>query len=284
MANAYANLKTIKSVSLLDIAGGSHDSRLLELLEDVSRWIDQHCNRHFFALETTRYFDVGGGSSRILVPDLIRITALKSDGDGDRRFETAWASGDYLLYPLNAEPTQPWGRPYTRLEVENESGGRVSLRGGLRSLKGRARVEIAGVWGFREQLSTSAAVVDGMGVDTDGTEFGVNGGMPFSAGDTLMIGSEQVYVTAAGTNMLKVERGVNGTRVVRHGAASPIQLFRYPAGVSEACVVQAARLWKRKDLAFGSDVRGYRAALNGDFGQFDPDVRRMLSPYRKAAV
>ena len=59
MANAYANLKTIKSVSLLDIAGGSHDSRLLELLEDVSRWIDQHCNRHFFALETTRYFDVG---------------------------------------------------------------------------------------------------------------------------------------------------------------------------------------------------------------------------------
>ena len=82
MANAYANLKTIKSVSLLDIAGSSHDSRLLELLEDVSRWVDQHCNRHFFSLQATRAFDVEGGSSRLLVPDLIRITALKSDSDG----------------------------------------------------------------------------------------------------------------------------------------------------------------------------------------------------------
>ena len=45
MTNAYANLKTIKSVSMLDIAGSNHDGRLLQLLEDVSRWIDQHCNR-----------------------------------------------------------------------------------------------------------------------------------------------------------------------------------------------------------------------------------------------
>ena len=281
MANAYANLKTVKSVSLLDIEGGSHDGRLLELLEDVSRWIDQHCNRHFFTMEATRVFDVQGGACRVLVPDLIRISGLKSDGDGDRRFETAWASGEYMLYPLNAEPTQPWGRPYTRLEVGNGNGG---LLGRARFPRGRARVQIAGVWGFREDLRTSAAVVDGMGVDAAETEFGVNGGMPFSAGDTLVVGTEQMYVTSAGTNKLKVERGVNGTRAVRHTAASAIQVFRFPSGVAEACLVQAARLWKRKDLAFGTDVRGYRAALNGDFGQFDPDVRRMLSPYRKAAV
>ena len=137
MANAYANLKTIKSVSLLDIAGSSHDSRLLELLEDVSRWVDQHCNRHFFSLQTTRAFDVEGGSSRILVPDLIRITALKSDSDGDNRFETAWASGDYRLYPLNAEPNQPWGRPYSRIEVG--AGPEAEQKGGPASPRARAR-------------------------------------------------------------------------------------------------------------------------------------------------
>ena len=282
MANAYANLKTIKSVSLLDIAGGSHDSRLLELLEDVSRWIDQYCNRHFFSLQTTRVFDVEGGSSRILVPDLVRITALKSDADGDSRFETAWTSGDYRLYPLNAEPTQPWGRPYSRLEVGNGAGGRT--QGRPRFPKGRATVQIVGVWGFREELHTSAVVVDGMGIDPSGVQFGVNGGMPFSGGDTLLVGSEQMYVIDAGTNMLKVERGVNGTRAARHGAASAIGVFRYPAGVSEACLVQAARLWKRKDMAFGTDSGAYRAVLNGKFAGLDSDVRQMLSPYRRAAV
>lgn len=282
MPNAYANLKTIKSVSLLDITGSSHDTRLLELLEDTSRWIDQHCNRHFFTLQATRLFDVQGSSSRVLVPDLIRITALKSDGDGDKLFETAWASGDYILYPLNAEPTQPWGRPYTRLEVGNGSGGLLGAR--ARLPRGRSTLQIAGVWGFREDLRTSASVVDGMGIDAAAIEFGVNGGMPFSPGDTLVIGSEQMYVTSTGTTKLKVDRGVNGTTPARHAAASPIRVFRYPAGVTEACLVQTARLWKRKDMAFGTDTQGYRAALNGDFSQFDPDVRRMLSPYRKPAV
>ncbi len=282
MANAYGNLRTMKSVSVLDIAGGSHDSRLLQLLEDVSRWIDQHCNRHFFTLQATRVFDVEGGGGRLMVPDLIRINGLKSDGDGDRRFETAWASGDYLLYPLNAEPTQPWGRPYTRLEAGNGGGGGIGGRG--RFPKGRARVEITGVWGYRENLRMSEAVVDGMGVDAGGSEFGVNGGMPFSAGDTLVVGSEQMYVTTTGTNKLTVERGVNGTRAVGHAGASPIRVFRYPSGVTEACLVQAARLWKRKDSAFGTEGSGNGAAMNGDFGGFDPDVRRMLSPYRKPAI
>ena len=256
MANAYANLKTIKSVSLLDIAGSSHDSRLLELLEDVSRWVDQHCNRHFFSLQATRAFDVEGGSSRILVPDLIRITALKSDSDGDNRFETAWASGDYRLYPLNAEPNQPWGRPYSRIEVG--SGGRGRAEGRPRFPAGKSAVQIAGVWGFREELRTSAAVVDGKGVDSSGGSFGVNGGMPFSAGDTLLIGSEQLYVTAVGTNMLTAVRGVNGTRAAHHAASSAVQVYRYPAGVAEACLVQTARMWKRKDMVFGGDAQFYR--------------------------
>ena len=222
-------------------------------------------------------------AARVLVPDLVRITSLKSDGDGDKLFDTAWASGDYILYPLNADPTQPWGRPYSRLEVGQRRAGASSEQEHI-PRRGRSTLQIAGVWGFREDLRTSAAVVDGMGIDAAATEFGVNGGMPFSPGDTLVIGSEQMYVTSAGTSMLKVDRGVNGTTTASHVAASPIRVFRYPAGVAEACLVQTARLWKRKDLAFGTDTQGYRAALNGDFDQFDPDVRRMLSPYRKPAV
>ena len=286
MTNAYANLKTIKSVSMLDIAGSSHDGRLLQLLEDVSRWIDQHCNRHFFSLQATRTFDVEGGGSRILVPDLIRITSVKSDADGDNRFEVAWASGDYRLYPLNAEPTQPWGRPYSRLEVGSRAADRPCFGAG-RSGAGRRGVQIAGVWGFREDLRTSAVVVDGRGIEPSATGFGVNGGMPFSGGDTLLVGSEQMYVTAVGTNMVTVVRGVNGTAAARHAASSVIQVYRYPAGVSEACLAQAARMWKRKDTAFASFYSGprpTRAGPQGDWSGLDEDGRRMLSPYRRPAI
>ena len=212
---------------------------------------------------------------------------MKSDDDGDNRFEVAWASGDYRLYPLNAEPTQPWGRPYSRLEV----GSRASLTGPAsgagRSGAGRRGVQIAAVWGFREDLRTSAVVVDGRGIEPSATGFGVNSGMPFSGGDTLLVGSEQMYVTAVGTNMLTVVRGVNGTAAARHAASSVIQVYRYPAGVSEACLAQAARMWKRKDAAFASFYSGprpTRAGPQGDWSGLDEDGRRMLSPYRRPAI
>ena len=113
MTNAYADLTTLKSSGMLNITGTGSDARLLALLEDVSRWIDGHCNRHFYVLETTRTFN--GGGLELLVPDLISITSLKTDENRDRVYELTWAGGDYLLYPLNAEPQQPWGRPYSRV-------------------------------------------------------------------------------------------------------------------------------------------------------------------------
>ena len=30
-------------------------------------------------------------------------------------FEHTWRNEDHLLYPLNAQPQQPWGRPYSRV-------------------------------------------------------------------------------------------------------------------------------------------------------------------------
>ena len=62
MSNAYADLDTLKSPAVLNLIGGTFDSRLLALLEDVSRWIDAHCNRHFYVLTALRRFDGTGGT------------------------------------------------------------------------------------------------------------------------------------------------------------------------------------------------------------------------------
>ena len=57
MTNAYVSLDTLKSASVLDITGTGDDARLRILLENVSRQVDRHCNRHFFTLAATRKFD-----------------------------------------------------------------------------------------------------------------------------------------------------------------------------------------------------------------------------------
>ena len=121
MANAYADLTTLKSAGVLNIAGTGSDTRLRELLEATSRLVDRYCNRHFWVRVATLKFD-GDGGTELAVQDLISVTSLKSDDDKDRSFETTWAATDYLLYPPNADPIKEWGRPYTRVLVDTEAG------------------------------------------------------------------------------------------------------------------------------------------------------------------
>ena len=56
-----------------------------------------------------------------------------------------------------------------------------------------------------------------------------------------------------------------------------------PAPVTQACIIQAARIYKRNDSPTG--VMGF-----GDMGiirvgtQLDPDVKQLLEPYRRINV
>ena len=267
MTNAYADLTTLKSSGMLNITGTGSDARLLALLEDVSRWIDGHCNRHFYVLETTRTFN--GGGLELLVPDLISITSLKTDENRDRVYELTWAGGDYLLYPLNAEPQQPWGRPYSRVLVDTQTGTKAAFP------NGNSVVEIVGKWGFREVVEDSGADINEGGVfGSADTTLTVTDGAKFSVGQSLLIESEQLYVTAITANDLTVERGINGTLAVVHPDGADVSLYRYPGSVLEACLLLASRLW----LSRGSDP--------GRLPSVEPseEVLRLLSAYRRLAT
>jgi hypothetical protein len=48
-----------------------------------------------------------------VVDDLLSLTTLKTDEDGDRTFERTWTSDDYELWPYNAATD---GIPYTAIE------------------------------------------------------------------------------------------------------------------------------------------------------------------------
>ena len=143
MTNAYADLTTLKSAGVLNISGAAYDSRLLDLLEAVSRLIDHYCNRRFHVVEESRFFD-GDGGKELGVPDLISVTSLKTDDNRDRTFETSWAATDYLLYPPNARPGKPWGPPLHQGPGGPGRGQQDSLPRGTPNGGGERQVGVQG--------------------------------------------------------------------------------------------------------------------------------------------
>ena len=267
--NSYTTLDILKSAAVLDIAGSEDDERLLMLLESVSRQVDFYCNRHFFAQRAKMVFDVDG-SAALRLPDLVSVdpNGLAADEDGDRIFESVWDESDYLLNPANADPTggHDLSSPYTGIVVDMESGAKHRFPAGMR------RVRIVGERGYWRRTRGASETVSSA-LDADANEMAVSGGEDISAGHTLLVGSEQVYVLSRTGNKLGVLRGVNGTEPTEHGAAAEISVFQYPGPVSEAVIIQASRLWKRKDSAF-ADNSGFAVGL-------DRDAMELLAPYRK---
>ena len=278
MTNAYADMTTLKSAGVLNISGASYDTRLRELLETVSRFIDRYCNRHFFVLLETRKFD-GNGGDKLNVPDLISITTLKTDDNRDRTFETTWATTDYLLYPTNAGPTEVWGRPYTRVLVDVEAGSKSQFPNGMQA------VEINGNWGFREITEDSGTDINKVGGYT-ATDIAltVDDGTKFAVGETIQIGAEQLYITSIATHVLTVTRGVNGTTGAAINDNDDVNIYRYPATVVQSSLIQASRIWKRKDSGFSARVGMRPTGAVETAPDLDPDVKQFLSAYRKPPV
>ena len=243
--------------------------------------MDRYCNRHFFALSATRKFD-GGGTPHLLIPDLISVDAsgLKTDDNKDRTFETTWATTDYLLLPSNADPTtrgNPTSRPYARLWVDLDAGTKADFP------TGRETVQIAGQWGYWRHLKTATETVSGA-VTASATTINVDARADVEAGHTLLIDSEQVYVKSYTGNALTVERGVNGTTAASHSDGASVQAYEYPGPIAEAVMMQAGRLWRRKDSAFGAPTGLPETGQATVAGRLDPDVALLMSQYRKLPV
>lgn len=98
----YASLPELKQV--LDIDDAASDVDLERALEAASRWIEGYTGRTF-ALETAQTRDYYPDTAYVVrTPDLVAITSIAVDEDGDRTFGTTLAPADYQLWPLN-EPT-----------------------------------------------------------------------------------------------------------------------------------------------------------------------------------
>ena len=261
----YGDLAKLKDDSLLKdpAAGTGDDNEMFQLLLSVSDWVDGYCNRYFYPRTQTLEFD-GSGASRLFIPDLISLTALKEDTTDDKTFETTWAATDFWLEPYNTDPTQHWGQPYTSIKVR-QHGAKPNFAAG------EQHFQVQGVWGYRQFKEDSSTDLNDASMTTTKTTVAVDDGTQFNIGQTIMIGNEQMLITDISSNNLTVTRALNGTTAAAHTDNSDVFILRWPASLERATLIQTARIWTRS-----ADFEPF--FVDADL---DTDVRLLLDPYRK---
>lgn len=244
--NLYCTLAAAKRSA--NESGTSRDVLWLEKIEAASRRIDLFCGRHFFTVSEARYFD-GACRPEVWVDDFLSVSALAMDSalDGTFTGET-WVEGtDWIARPYNGWP---------KIGMEMHITGRY-LWSDLRRY-----IKATGVFGYGDGQSASpwvvVAGVTGTLADAADTSMTLSVADLVEAGSTLLIESEQVFVSAVSSTTATVRRGVNGTTAVAHTAAA-LSLALYPAVVTRACATLAV------GYMAGDAHSGYRTERIGDY-------------------
>lgn len=198
ITNGYCTLAELKT--RLGVTDVVDDSVLEAVIEATSRLIDDFCGRRFYttASDETRYYTAYRVREILCDDDILSITTLQTDHEGDRVYENTWQATDYDLEPYNA-PLD--GQPYTKISIT-----------------------------------------------------------PY--------GSYQFPVD--------IPKGVKIVGKFGYSATAP-------KPVQEACLIQASRLFRRKDAPFGiTGVAEFGVQMA--IARLDPDVKILLSPYRRFVV
>ena len=241
------------------------------ILEAVSRRIEHETSQRFQVHTATRYLSATWTNSLMLRTGMLSVTTLKTDDDGDRTYETTWATTDYDLIPLNAVGDL---KPFTSLDVA--PAGTKTFPVHTRS------TELVGSWGYFQDLETVSSALN-EALDSSETAVDVVSGAAYEVLQTILIDTEQMYITAISTNTLTVERAVNGTTAATHDNGAAIQRYRYPSPIVEAAAISAVRIFRRKDTPFGV-VGGSDLSFPRNIPEMDPDVKRLIAPYRRTVM
>ena len=117
------------------------DTAMEAAINAASRFIDKFTGRKFYTSTETRYYS-SNDTCIIYIDDLISLTTLKTDDDGDGIFETTWATTDYNLNPYNAVLDRI---PYTWIELSR--GGNYSF-----PVSAQKCIQIAGSFGYSSSV------------------------------------------------------------------------------------------------------------------------------------
>ncbi|MEN6533752.1 MAG: hypothetical protein ABFD60_07010 [Bryobacteraceae bacterium] len=270
--NCYCGLTDLKQ--RIGEIGTTRDADLMLCLDAASRAIDDFCGRVFWTASGARVF-TPLACEWANVDDCLSVSSLKSDEDGDGIPEAEWTQGrdgDFFLSPVS-------GFPKTVL-LRAVNASRSFVAGLMNS------IEATGVWGYGD--GRRAAPWDALGVTltvatAGGTTATVSAAGGIQAGNTLLVGTEQIHVSAISGTTLTIERGANDTTAAAHSAEA-VNRAAYPGRIAHACSLLAGQFFR--DL----DANGLSREMMGDYnyGKLSPDDRmkqfeQMLGNLRRMA-
>jgi hypothetical protein len=261
--NSYVSVTELKS--LLDITSTTDDSNLRKIAEGVSRTIDKFCNRNFYVTSATKYYDQAG--ARLWIDDLLSISTLKTDEDSDLDYDNTFADTDYILYPLNTYP-----KYYIEISNNSDYAGFGA---------GKKSVQIVGTWGYADSATPyDATSITATVADTTSLTITLSADGTVEIGHTILVGTEQMYVTGTSTGAATVLRGRNGTTASIH-AAGAVSIYRYPFDIwNAASKVVTSYYQLRRNHGMKSQTLGdYSYTLSDKM--FDKDTIEVLRAYRK---
>jgi len=229
--NAYC---TTSALLALDAFAGFSVSQALSAILATSREIEgaAMANRLFYVRNASRHYDVRCGQyERIPIDDLLSATAVTIDDDGDGTYGETLTEGTHFEFL----PEFTFPRRWLRVFPWNDT----TLPHGTR------RVRIVGTWGYGDGQSADPWLTSGVTgtlASVDGTSLTLSASGTVEPGHTLLLGSEQMFVSAVSSTTATVRRGVNGTTASTHAAVA-VRLAQYPADIVAACLhLSAARL------------------------------------------
>lgn len=276
MPNLYATLTDIKAELGETSTDAARDNILIRMAERASREADEYCIRHFYVRPATKFIDVID-PRYVIIDDCLALTALTGDSEGDGTFDgTTYTQGDtadYILWPDDQWP---------KLAIVPAISPTYSFSKRNRYLKA------VGIWGYGNGESATPYGASGFtGTLSSETDVSLVPNADASAtirpGHTLLIESEQVYVSAVSSDGLTVtvERGVNGTTAVAHTAAA-ISIYKYPLGV-ETYVLETAKdmYLMRKTGDFQMEMIGQYQYQRAGANVSKFRTEELLGPYRR---
>lgn len=241
----------------------------LGILDAVSRVIDADMGRSFGPRLGTNRYNGSGRTSLRLGDDLQAITSITNrPSTGSATTTVLIADTDY--YALD-ESDGYGGPPYRRILLDQS---------GVRAFGTGFRVtDILGIWGYTNVTApTGVTVASGLAADATATTF-TTSASPYPAispGMTLLIGSEQLYVSGLSSTTATVVRGVNGTTAAVHADASTIARYVYDSRVHEVTLRLYQRRWKARDAGADGTDGGLNISSISPHESEDTIIRRGL--------
>lgn len=286
------------------LAGTSYSSgwtsdglTLRRVLESSSRRIDKYCEGGLFGpkiqtrtfdigtgslIQSPQYLTVGGyGSSDIatsngyasVIPldawllSATTVTSYKQTARTESETLTEGPSNDYFLIPYNSSP-----KTIMKLNQDSDKG----------FYSGQQTLTILGNWGYTndtEQITDLNGAVS----STTATTVAVTSATNLGPAQTILIGTEQMYITSISSNNLTVERGVNGTTAATHSDEDAVKVYIYPSVVVQACLDLAKITFRDRDLGVTQTIGSAEQGVTRS-SQEAIDVLKTLDGYRSVGL